>query len=307
MRAVTFKNDGIDIAGHLHFPPGFDEGRRYAAIVCVHPGSSVKEQTAGLYARRMADEGYVTLAFDASHQGASGGEPRYVEEPAERVEDIRCAVDFLTTLAHVDDARIGVLGVCAGGGYAINAAMTEHRIKAVGAVVAVNIGRAYRAGDGSAGAAIRALEEVGRQRTREARGEPPLVTTWTPKSQEDREAAGMTDVDMKEAVDYYRTPRGEHPNANNQFRFRSIASLMAFDAFHLVEELLTQPLQLVVGNRIGAFGSYEEGRRLFARATCKKDLLVVEGASHYDLYDRAEYVDQAVAKLGTFYAENLGR
>jgi hypothetical protein len=91
---------------------------------------------------------------------------------------------------------------------------------------------------------------------------------------------------MLEAVDYYRTPRGQHEGASNQLRFRSVASVLAFDAFHLAEELLTQPLQIIVGNRAGGFGSYQEGRELFRRATSEKDLLVIDGASHYDLYDQ---------------------
>lgn len=304
MREITFKNGSLDIAGVIHLPADFEESRKYAAIVCVHPGSSVKEQTAGIYARRMAEKGYVAIAFDASFQGESGGEPRYVEEPAARVEDIRCAVDFLTTLSYVDENRIGVLGVCAGGGYAVNAAMTEHRIKAVGTVVAVNIGRARREA-GGAGSAIEMLESVGRQRTIEARGGEPLITNWIPNSPKEAEEAGVTGLDSLEAVDYYRTPRGRHERASNRLRFRSVASVLAFDAFHLVETLLTQPLQIIVGNRVGEFGSYEDGHELFKRATSKKDLFVVDGASHYDLYDRPEPVGQAVEKLAAFYDENL--
>lgn len=291
----------MDIAANVHLPEDLDESRKYPALVCVHPGSSVKEQTAGLYAAKMAARGYIAIVFDASHQGESGGEPRDVEVPATRVEDIRCAVDFLTTLGYVDEDRIGILGICAGGGYAVNAAMTEHRIKAVGTVVGINIGRAYRA----AGEAIQTLEAVGAQRTLEARGQEPLITNWVANSPEERDAAGITGLDTSEAVDYYRTPRGYQETASNQLRFRSVGSLLAFDAFHLVDELLTQPLQIIVGNKIGEFGSFDEGHRLFDKATCEKDLCIIDGASHYDLYDIPEYVDQAVDKLQTFYRRHL--
>lgn len=141
MKSVTLRNRTWDVAANLHLPQDFDENWKYPAIVCVHPGSSCKGQTAGIYAGKLAEEGFVTIAFEASYQGESGGEPRYIEDPATRVEDIRCAVDYLTPLFFIDENRIGVLGVCAGGGYAVNAAMTEHRIKAVGTVVAANIGR----------------------------------------------------------------------------------------------------------------------------------------------------------------------
>ncbi|WP_030381331.1 MULTISPECIES: alpha/beta hydrolase [unclassified Streptomyces] len=298
---VTFDSRGVGLAGHLRVPPGSVAGRRHAALVCVHPGNGVKEQTAGLYARHLAAKGYATLAFDASHQGESGGEPRHLEEPATRVEDIRSAVDYLTTLPFVDEERIGVLGVCAGGGYAVNAAMTEHRIRAVGAVVPVNIGRARRAG----GSVVERLEEVGKRRTAEARGEDPTLTAWLPDGPENLAEAGVTDIDLIEAVDYYLTPRGRHERSVNRLAHRGIASMLAFDAFHLVEELLTQPLQIVVGDRTGSFGSRRDGQELFDRAPGRKDLFVVDGAGHYDLYDRPEYVGRAVERLASFYADTL--
>jgi fermentation-respiration switch protein FrsA (DUF1100 family) len=305
MEPITFPNRHLEIAGTLHLPAGFDPAGTYAAVVCVHPGNGVKEQTAGLYAAEMARRGYVALAFDASYQGESGGEPRHLEEPASRVEDIRCAVDHLTTLGYVDEERIGVLGVCAGGGYAVNAAMTDHRIAAVGVVAPINIGRARREGAGSRENTVRLLEEVGRQRTIEARGGQPGIRPWVPDSPEEARAAGITDADVLQAVDYYRTPRGEHPRSANRLRFVSVAPVLAFDAFHLVEELLTQPLQVVVGDRVGSFGSYRDGYELFRRADCDKSLRVVEGAGHYDLYDVPRYVDQAASALGAFFDAHL--
>lgn len=305
MQSITFRNRDHEVAGSLHLPADFDRSQKHASIICVHPGNGVKEQTAGLYASKMADQRYVALVFDASYQGDSGGEPRYLEEPASRVEDVRCAVDYLTTLDFVDEVRIGVLGVCAGGGYAVNAAMTEHRIAAVGVVSPINIGRARREGDGRLGNAVRLLEEVGRQRTLEARSGEPGLRPWVPDTPDAATEGGVTEADVLEAVDYYRTPRGQHPNSSNQLRFVSVASVIAFDAFHLVEELLTQPLHVVVGNRVGSFGSYRDGYEVFRRAFSDKSLHVVDGAGHYDLYDKPKFVDEAVETLTAFFDARL--
>ncbi len=306
METVHFKNREIEVAANLYFPPDFDRSRKYPAIVCAHPISSCKEQTASIYATRLAALGYVTLTFDASFQGASGGEPRFLEDPATRVEDFRCAADYLVTLDYVDDARIGVLGVCGGGGYAVNAAMTERRFKAVASVAGANYGRMMREGDLTPDAAIAGLEAVANQRTAEARGAEPLITTYIPNSQEEREKAGLNDIDIREAIDYYKTPRGQKPGSPNKLRFSGLAASFGFDAFYLADKLLTQPLQIIVGSVPGGFGSYRDGFDLFAMArSAKKNLAVIEGASHYDLYDQPHAVDQAMAKLEPFFAENL--
>src|SRR5579864_5835209 len=110
---VTFPNQFTCMAGILFAPPNIENGKKYPALAVAHPFGGVKEQTAGVYARQMAERGYVTLAFDASHQGESGGYPRDTENPAEKTEDIRCAIDYLTTLPIVDEERVGLLGICA--------------------------------------------------------------------------------------------------------------------------------------------------------------------------------------------------
>lgn len=298
---ISFKSNGLKVAGILNTPEN-SKSQKNGAIICVHPGSSCKEQTAGIYAERLAKLGYVTVVFDASYQGESEGTPRYTEDPSARVEDIRAAVDYLTTLDFVDNNRIGVLGVCAGGGYSVNAAMTEHRIKAVGTVVAANIGRVQRESVNL----LETLEAVGNQRTAEANGAEELLVNWIPRNQEEREAAGITDIDIIEAVDYYTTSRGQSVNSPNKLYFNSMDLMLGFDAFHLSDILLTQPLQIIIGSVPGAFGSYRDGHELYKKAASKnKNLFIVDGASHYDLYDKDFAVNQAIDCLEKFYRENL--
>lgn len=301
MEKALFKNREWNIAANVYLPEPFDRTKKHAAIVCVHPGSSVKEQTAGLYAKKLSEAGFIAIAFDASFQGESGGDPRYLEDPATRVEDIRCAVDYLTTLSFVDINRIGLLGVCAGGGYAANAALTERRIKALGTVVGTNASRAFREAP-----FLKTLEAVGAQRTAEANGADAMITNWTPGSADEARQAGMDEFDMLQAIDYYRTPRGAYPTSCNKLRFTSFSNLVTFDAFHLAEILLTQPLMIIVGDKVGAFGSYRDGFELFNKAaSVNKKIHVVKGAAHYDLYDRPDAMKEALDQLIPFYKENL--
>ncbi|GJH27080.1 alpha/beta hydrolase [Caballeronia novacaledonica] len=145
-QAVEFYSGRVKIAANLYLPPDFDSLTKYPAIVVAHPWGGVKEQTSGLYAQKLAKEGFVTLAFDASHYGESGGQPRDLEDPADRVQDIRSAIGYLSQLSEVDSNRIGSLGVCAGGGYTLNEAQTDLRVKAVASIVAYDIGGATRTG-----------------------------------------------------------------------------------------------------------------------------------------------------------------
>jgi len=308
LQTVTFKNRDWDVAATLRLPDGFDASKQYAAIICGHPISSCKEQTSGaIYGQQLTEAGFITLAFDASTQGASGGEPRFSEDPPTRVEDFRCAVDYLVTLPYVDEARIGVLGVCGGGGYAVSAATTDHRMKAVATVVAANYGRLMREGDLSSDAALKTLEALAKQRTAEARGAEPLMVGYIPSNEQARAKAGLDDVDIVEAVDYYTTPRGQQPGSPNKLRFSSTASALNWDAFAFTEQLLTQPLHIVIGDVPGGFGSYRDGYELFQRArTTDKTLQVVKGATHYDLYDRPAATAKALEQIVPFFNKHLG-
>jgi hypothetical protein len=292
------------MAGNLHLPKDFSKGRRYVAIVCVHPGGGVKEQTAGTYCSRLAEHGMVTLAYDASYQGESGGEPRHLEDPHARVSDVTAAIDYLTTLEFVDRDQIRVLGICAGGGYAINAAMTDRRITAVGTVSAVNLGSMFRVGyEGNRPdpkQAITFQNMAAEARTAETAGEPVRMMMFEPTQREDVDPSHR---DYRDAFEYYRTPRGQHPNAPGAYATRSLAQLVAFDAFHLAEDLLTQPLQLVAGSEAGSRWHSEV---IFEHAASRdKKLRIVEGAGHFDMYDRPDCVAVALGDLVPFY-QNAG-
>ncbi|RPE74753.1 hypothetical protein EDF28_3812 [Curtobacterium sp. PhB137] len=303
---TTFSNDTFDLAGQLHLPDGFSEDRTYPAVVISTPGSSVKEQIGANYGRRLADRGYVALAFDPGFQGQSGGQPRDLENPAARVDDIRFAVDHLTTLPYVDNSRIGALGICAGGGYAVSATMTDHRIKALGTVVPVNIGRAFRQADTSSkDSAIAMIDAVGVKRTAAAAGEDIDRNIWIPDTEEQAAAFGITDVDTLEAVRFYRTPRGYNEHSTNRRYFTSDAMILGYDAFNLVEELLTQPLQVIVGGRLGTTFSYSDGLTLWEKAPNAVAFHVIDGAGHYELYDDPTYVDEAADTLDDFFREHL--
>ncbi|TMV75505.1 alpha/beta hydrolase, partial [Thioclava sp. BHET1] len=259
LNRVTFTNGSIEVAAHLRLPDGLDFEGSFPAIVVVGPGSSVKEQAGGIYAEKLAARGYVTLVFDPSYQGESGGEPRDLESPAVRVEDIRCAIDFLMMLPYVDENAIGILGICAGGGYAVNAATTDHRIKAVGMVVGTDLGTAFRRMQPQAAAVTCILAAAAAQRTAEARGGDAERMPWLPDSIEAAKAAGIDDPSVLEAIDFYCTPRGQHPNRTNLLLARSLALILGFDAFNLADQLLIQPTQIIVGGKLGTTFSHEAG------------------------------------------------
>ncbi|MDZ7347193.1 MAG: alpha/beta hydrolase, partial [candidate division KSB1 bacterium] len=137
---VSYKLNGIDISANVYTPPGYDPSKKYPAIAVAHPNGGVKEQVAGLYAQRLAEAGYITIAADAAFQGASGGEPRRVDKPFYRIEDIRGMADFLIRYPGVDAERLGLFGICGGGGYALAAAQTDKRFKAVATLSMFNTG-----------------------------------------------------------------------------------------------------------------------------------------------------------------------
>ena len=143
---VTYKLNGLTISANLYTPAHYDESKKYPALVVAHPNGGVKEQVAGLYAQRLAEQGYITIAADAAYQGASGGEPRNVDKPAHRIEDIHGMADFITQYPGVDTSRLGLLGICGGGGYSLKAAQTDKRFRSVATLSMFDSGLVRRNG-----------------------------------------------------------------------------------------------------------------------------------------------------------------
>ncbi|EXK28478.1 hypothetical protein FOMG_14954 [Fusarium oxysporum f. sp. melonis 26406] len=298
---VAFQNRGVQIAAHLHLPNNFQEDRKYPALVGVHPAGGVKEQTIGLYAQQLAAHDFVVLVYDSSYQGASGGQPRLLEDPTTRVEDARCAADFLTTQSFVDTERMGVFGVCAGGGYALAVAQTERRFKAVAGVSATPMGEAARRFFGSPippAEQIKSLEAAATARTAAANGAAPVYIPFVPERLED--INDRTPTMLREGYDYYRTPRGQHPNSKGRFLITSMDKMLAFSTFPLIPTLLTQPLLLIAGSEADTKIYSDEA---YALSEGPKELFVVKGATHIALYDKPEYVGQAIGKLASFFSQ----
>lgn len=292
---VTFSSNGLRLAGHLYVTG--DDPR--PAIVVGHPGTGVKEQAAGLYARRLAEQGFVTLAFDAAYQGESEGEPRGLEDPAHRVEDIKAAVSFLATRAEADAAHIGVLGICASGGYGLTAAATDPRVQAVATVSAVDIGRQFRVGaDGTQDPAVfdGMLAAAAAARTAGAAQDLPLF----PGSEAEARQGGQH---VFEGWEYYRTPRAHHPRSAETLTWSSVDRIAFFDAFGPIGLLAPRPLLMIAGREaVTSWMSVEA----FQRASGPKELIWLDGASHVDLYDKDEYVFPAITRLTGFFRTQLG-
>ncbi|WP_212311583.1 alpha/beta hydrolase [Agrobacterium tumefaciens] len=304
MQKISFTNSnnpGITMSAVINFPAGFSENGSYPAVVVSHPGGGVKEQTAGTYARKLAKAGFVTIAYDASYQGESGGEPRQLENPHIRTEDVSAVIDYLTTLPYIDQNRIGAMGICAGAGYTANAAIQDRRIKAVGTVSAVNIGSMFRNGWENNVKDIDALPYIvagSNARTTDVASTQKSQMPLAPLKEAD-----APNEELRQAWEYYHTPRAEYPTAPGFATLRSLNQIITYDAYHMAEVYLTQPLQIVAGRKAGS--KWMSDDLLRRAASSDKQLHVVEGANHMELYDGETYVDEAVSVLAPFFQTKL--
>ena len=301
-KKVSFKNRyGITLVGDMYVPKG-QAGEKLPAIAVSGPFGAVKEQTSGLYAQEMAERGFLTIAFDPSYTGESGGEPRYVASPDINTEDFSAAVDYLTTLDNVDPERIGIIGICGWGGMALNAAAMDTRIKGTATVTMYDMSRVNANGYNDSMSADDRYElrkQLNAQRTIDA------------KNGAYARAGGVVDplpADapqfLKDYYDYYKTPRGYHPrslNSNDGWNTTSSLSFMNMPLLAYSDEIRSAVLMIHGENAHSRYFSEDAFKKLKGD---NKELLIIDGASHVDLYDNQAGVIP-YDKMVTFFNNNL--
>ena len=299
-RKVIFKNRyGITLAADLYEPK--NTKGKLAAITVSGPFGAVKEQASGLYAQTMAERGFLTLAFDPSYTGESGGGPRNVASPDINTEDFSAAVDFLTTLPNVDAERIGIIGICGFGGMGLNAAAMDTRIKATVASTMYDMSRVnangYFDAENSADARSKKREAMNAIRTRDA--QTGMTTPGTPGLPDS--IRGDEPQFVKEYFDYYKTDRGFHArsiNSNGAWSPTMALSFINMPLLSYIHEIDRAVLLIHGENAHSRYFSEDAYKRLTGN---NKELMIIPGANHTDLYDRMIPFE----KLEIFFKANL--
>ncbi|MGN0728743.1 alpha/beta hydrolase [Treponema sp.] len=302
---VIYILDGIEIAANVYTPADYDEndGKSYPAVVVAHPNGGVKEQVAGLMAQKLAESGFITIAADASYQGASGGIPRGTDYPANRINDVSGMVDFISNYPGVDSSRVGALGICGGGGYTLGAAQSDKRIKAVATLSMFNSGRVRRNGfqDSGMETIIQRISHAAESRAKEACG-GKTVYIGDMSSMSDEDAAKLPFALYRDGFVYYFRSHA-HPNSTFSYTEKSLMQLMLWDVEDRMA-LITQPLLMMAGSTADTRYMTDDA---FSKATgtSDKELFLIPGAQHIETYHIKEYVDMETAKLSEFFKAKL--
>lgn len=301
---VSFKNQyNLSVVGNLYLPKDMDASKTYPAIVVGHPMGAVKEQASNLYAQKLAEQGFITLAIDLSYWGESEGLRRNNVAPEIFAEDFSAAVDYLGTQSFVDRGRIGALGICASGSYVISAAKIDPRISAIATVSMYNMGDAARNGlKNSVSVEQRKQMIVVSAEQRYGEFEGGEIQLYGLPAEIGDDADPIT----KEFYDFYRTPRGEYiPEGSTRLRTTarpasSEVRFMNFYPFNDIETISPRPLLFIAGENAHSF---EFSQDAYDRAAEPKELYIVPNAGHVDLYDNITYIP--FDKLTSFYTKNL--
>ncbi|ATZ93274.1 alpha/beta hydrolase [Dickeya fangzhongdai] len=305
MQKVTFKNQyQMNVTGNLFTPKDMKQNTKNPAIIVGHPMGAVKEQSSNLYAQKLAEQGFVTLAIDLAFWGESEGQPRNAVSPDMYAESFSAAVDYLGTRPFIDKNRIGVLGICGSGSFAISAAKIDPRMKAIATVSMYDMGSANRNAlhhSLTLEQRKKIIAEAAEQRYVEFTGGPTKYTSGTVHKID----ANSTPIE-KEFFDFYRTPRGEFtpkgssPELTTHPTLTSNVKFMNFYPFNDIETISPRPMLFITGDNAH---SREFSEDAFKRAGQPKELYIVPGAGHVDLYDRVNLIP--FAKLASFFKANL--
>ena len=299
---VSYKLNGLDIVANVYTPANYDPNKKYPAVVVAHPNGGVKEQVAGLYAQHLAEQGYITITADAAYQGGSGGQPRSVDKPANRIEDVHGMADFITQYAGVDNNRLGLLGICGGGGYSLAAAETDKRFKVVATLSMFNSGRVRRNGfaDSQLDTIQQRLKQATDARAQEVAGGKVLYAGDADMT--DEQIAALPFEMYRQGYEYYWRTHA-HQNSTFKYTMSSLLDLMRWDAIDQIE-LINQPLLMIAGSKADSLYMTEDA---FAKATGIKDktLFKIPNATHIETYWKPEYVKQAMEQLTAFYGKHL--
>jgi uncharacterized protein len=292
---------GVEIAGDLYTSTDLDETVKLPALVIGPPYGGVKEQGPGVYANELAQRGFVVLAFDPSYNGESGGEPRRVASPEMFAEDFSAGVDLLGTLAYVDRGRIGAIGICGSGGFALSAARVDTRIRAVAAVAMYDISGVSRNGwqhSATDEDRRKQVEAIAQQRWADVdAGEPALTPTFPAEIPTD----GLDPI-TSEFLEYYVADRGHHPRSIGGFTVTSSMAHLNAGALHDLADIEPREVLLVTGDHAHSRWFSDD---IHAQMTDGfSELVVVPGARHIDLYDRTDVIP--FDRLAGFFTENLG-
>jgi uncharacterized protein len=299
---VRYTLNGLDIAANVYTPANYEAAGEFRAITVAHPNGGIKEQVAGRYAQRLADQGYVTIAADAAYQGASAGQPRNVDKPFYRTEDVHGMADFIARYPGVDAKRLGALGICGGGGYTLKAAQSDKRFNAVATVSMFNSGRVRRNGleDSQLDTIQDRLRQASAARAQEAAGGEVLYAGDADLT--DEQIANQPFDLYRQGYEYYWKTHA-HPNSTFKYTMSSLLDLMSFDATDQIE-LIDRPLLMIAGSKADTRYMTEEA---FPKAagTEDKELFIIEGATHIETYWVDAYVNAALGKLTTFFARTI--
>lgn len=300
---VTYKNRyGIEVSAEMYTSKTLDRSKRHPAIIIGTPYGGVKEQGAGIYAMTLARRGFVTLAFDESFNGESGGEPRHVSSPDIFVEDFSAGVDFIGTRPFVDRNRIGVIGICGSGGFAVTAAQVDKRIKAVVTASMYDMSRVNHYGwedSMSKEEYDKMLDRLGEQRWEDfENGEPQYIPSF-PEEVTDSVPTGLDPI-SSEFWEYYAMERGHNPRARGGFTTTSNMAFINFPLMNYIETISPRPILFIIGENAHSRYFSEDAYR---RAAEPKELYIVPGARHIDLYDRTDMIP--FDKIESFFREYL--